>query len=154
MNGSDLMSIKQILIDTSSLVLDTSVLLGYFMDENREINSLLEEYVFTQESKITLYGHNLIKSELYYIACREKGINEAEVVLKKLRSIMNTISDTWLFKKAANIKCNYPIAISDCYSISLAVLQECPVFFLPEYELPGEIVNQINREYNVKIELV
>ena len=148
------MSIEQILIDTSNLVLDTSVLLGYFMDETREINSLLEEYVFTQESKITLYGHNLIKSELYYITCREKGIDEAEVVLKKLKGIMNTISDTWLFKKAANIKCSYPIAISDCYSISLAFLQECPVFFLPEYELPEETVNQINKAYNVKIELV
>jgi len=42
---------------------------------------------------------------------------------------------TWLFKRAANIKCRYPIAISDCFSISLAILQECPVFFLPEYEL-------------------
>ena len=148
------MSIKQILIDTSNLILDTSVLLGYFTDENQEINSLLEEYVFTQESKITLYGHNLIKSELYYITCREKGINEAEVVLEKLKSIMNTISDIWLFKKAANIKCSYPIAISDCFSISLAILQECPVFFLPEYELTGVFVNHINRKYKVKIELV
>ncbi len=148
------MSIEQILIDTSNLVLDTSVLLGYFMDEKREINSLLEGYVFTQESKITLYGHNLIKSELYYIVCREKGIDEAEVILKKLRGIMNTISDTWLFKKAANIKCSHPIAISDCYSISLAILQECPVFFLPEYELSEETINQIKKVYNAKIELV
>jgi hypothetical protein len=124
------------------------------MDENREINSLLEEYIFTQESKITLYGHNLIKSELYYIVCREKGINKAEAVLKELKGIMNTISDTWLFKKAGNIKCSYPIAISDCYSISLAILQECPVFFLPEYELSEETVSQIKKVYNAKIELV
>ena len=148
------MSIKQILINTSNLVLDTSVLLGYFTDEKLEINSLLDEYVFTEESKITLYGHNLIKSKLYYIICREKGIDEAEVILKKLRGIMNTISDTWLFKKAANIKCSYPIAISDCYSISLAILQECPVFFLPEYELSEETVNQIKKVYNAEIELV
>jgi len=32
------MSIKQILIDTPNLVLDTSVLLGYFMSEARDIN--------------------------------------------------------------------------------------------------------------------
>ena len=148
------MSIKKILIDTPNLVLDTSVLLGYFMSEARDINSLLEEYVFTQESKIILYGHNLIKSELFYITCREKSLTEAEMVLKKTEGIMNTISDTWLFKKAANIKCRYPIAISDCYSISLAILQECPVFFLPEVELSREIVNQINKEYNAKIQLV
>jgi len=148
------MSIKQILIDTPNLVLDTSVLLGYFMSEARDINSLLEAYVFTQESKIILYGHNLINSEIFYITCREKGITEAEMVLKKTKSIMNTISDTWLFKKAANIKCRYPIAISDCYSISLAILQECPVFFLPEVEFSREIVDKINREFNAKIQIV
>jgi len=148
------MSIKQILIDTPNLVLDTSVLLGYFMSEARDINSLLEAYIFTQESKITLYGHNLINSEIFYITCREKGITEAEMVLKKTKGIMNTISDTWLFKKAANIKCRYSIAISDCYSISLAILQDCPVFFLPEVELSREIVDKINREYNAKIQIV
>ena len=148
------MSIKQILIDTPNLVLDTSVLLGYFMSEAGDINSLLEAYVFTQESKIILYGHNLIKSDIFYITCREKGVTEAEMVLKKTEGIMNTISDTWLFKKAANIKCKYPIAISDCYSISLAILQECPVFFLPEVELSREIVDKINREYNAKIQIV
>ncbi|MBA7651673.1 hypothetical protein ES703_59492 [subsurface metagenome] len=148
------MSIKQILIDTPNLVLDTSVLLGYFMNEARDINSLLEEYVFTQESKIILYCHNLIKSELFYVTCREKGMTEAEMVLKKTEGIMNTISDTWLFKKAANIKCRYPIAISDCYSISLAILQECPLFFLPEVDLSREIVDKINREYNAKIQIV
>ncbi|GAJ21112.1 unnamed protein product, partial [marine sediment metagenome] len=141
-----------ILIDTPNLVLDTSVLLGYLMSEARDINSLLETYVFTQESKIILYGHNLIKSEIFYITCREKGMTEADIVLKKTEGIMNTISDTWLFKKAANIKCKYPIAISDCYSISLAILQECPVFFLPELELSREIVDKINREYNAKIQ--
>ncbi len=148
------MSIRQILINTPNLVLDTSVLLGYFISEARDINSLLEEYLFTQESKIVLYGHNLIKSELFYITCREISMTEAEMVLKKTESIMNTIGDTWLFKKAANIKCRYPIAISDCYSISLAILQECPVFFLPEVELSREIVNQINKEYNAKIHIV
>ena len=145
------MYIKQILSEISNLILDTSVLLGYFMNEVQEINSLLEEYVFILESKITLYGHNLIKTELFYITCREKGTTSAEMMLKNLENIMNTISDTWLFKKAADIKCKYPIAISDCFSISLAILQDCPVFFLPEYELTGEIMERINKEYNAKI---
>ncbi len=148
------MSIEQILSETANLILDASILLGYFMNEAGEINKLLEEYVFTQESKIILYGHNLIKSELFYITCREKGINEAEMVLEKIESIINTISDTWIFKKAASIKCRYPIAISDCFSISLAILQECPVFFLPEYELSLEIAEKINKDYDVKIHIV
>lgn len=148
------MSIEQILSETANLILDTSILLGYFMNEAGEINKLLEEYVFTQESKIILYGHNLIKSELFYITCRERGMNEAEMVLEKIESIINTISDTWIFKKAASIKCRYPIAISDCFSISLAILQECPVFFLPEYELSLEIAEKINKDYDVKIHIV
>lgn len=148
------MSIEQILSETANLILDTSILLGYFMNEAGEINKLLEEYVFTQESKIILYGHNLIKSELFYITCCDRGMNEAEMVLEKIESIINTISDTWIFKKAASIKCRYPIAISDCFSISLAILQECPVFFLPEYELSLEIAEKINKDYDVKIHIV
>lgn len=148
------MNTEQILSKTHNLILDTSVLLGYFMNEAQEINKLLETYIFTHESKIILYGHNLIKSELFYITCREKGINEGELVLKKIESVINTISDTWIYKKAASIKCRYPIAISDCFSISLAILQECPVFFLPEYELSIDIADKINKEYNVKIHIV
>ena len=148
------MDIKQILGETHNLILDTSVLLGYFMNEARDVNNLLDEYVFTQESKIVLYGHNLIKTELFYIICREKGMNEAELVLKKIEGIINTISDTWLFKRAANIKCRYPIAISDCFSISLAILQECPVFFLPEYELSIDTIEKIKKVYQIKIHLV
>ena len=148
------MNTKQILSETYNLILDTSILLGYFMNEGQEINSLLEEYVFTQESKIILYGHNLIKTELLYIICREKGMNNAEMVLKKIENIMNIISDTWLFKKAADIKCRYPLAISDCFSISLSLLQECPVLFLPEYELSKDIAEKINKEYHSKIHLI
>jgi len=81
-------------------------------------------------------------------------MTEADMVLKKTEGIMNTISDTWLFKKAANTKCRYPIAILDCYSISLAILQECLVFFLPEVEPSKEIIGQINREYNAKVHIV
>lgn len=148
------MSIKQILSETYNLILDTSVLLGYFMNEDLEINSLLEEYIFTQESKIILYGHNLIKTELFYITCREKGMAEAEMVLKKIENIINILSDTWLFEKAVNIKCSYPLAISDCYSISLSILQECPVFFLPEDELTIDTIEKINKEYSAKIYIV
>ena len=148
------MNIEQILSETQNLILDTSVLLGYFMNEDREINKLLEAYMFTQDSKIILYGHNLIKSELFYIICREKGINEAEMVLEKIESVISTISDTWIYKKAASIKCRYPIAISDCFSISLAILQECPVFFLPEYELSRDVAEKISKEFNVRILIV
>lgn len=147
----NLKKIKQILNETHNAILDTSVLLCYFLDEVQDINSILEDYIFNKDSKITLYGHNLIKTELFYITCRLKGISEAENVLKKLENIMNTISDAWLYKKAASIKCKYSIAIPDCFSISLAVLQDCPVFFLPEKELHGDAIEKIKNNYNAKI---
>jgi len=148
---NNLKKIKQILQETHNVILDTSVLLCYFMDEFHDINSVLDEYIFNLESKITIYGHNFIKTELFYITCRLKGISEAENLNKKLGNIMNIISDIWLYKKAANIKCKYPIAIPDCFSISLAILQECPVFFLQEKELSRDIIEKIKKEYNAKI---
>ena len=143
--------IKEILNETTSLILDTSILLCYFMDEIQEVNSILENYVFTSNSNITLYGHSLIKTELFYITCRLKGNEEAEHLVRKLESIMNTINDNWLYRKAASIKCKFPIAISDCYSIALAMLQDCPVFFLPEKELKAEMIKEISMEFNAKI---
>jgi predicted nucleic acid-binding protein len=151
---NDLEKIRQILDETHNVVLDTSVLLCYFIDEIQDINSRLEEYIFKLDSRITLYSHNLIKTELFYIKCRLKGTSEAENLVKRLETIMNTISDAWLYKKAANIKCKYPIAIPDCFSISLALLQDCPLLFLPESELTREIIEKIKKEYNAKIYLV
>jgi predicted nucleic acid-binding protein len=148
---NNLKKIKQILNETHNAILDTSVLLCYFIDDVQDINSILEDYIFNMDSRITLYGHNLIKTELFYITCRLKGMSEAENLIKKLENIMNTISDIWLYKKAASIKCKYPIAIPDCFSISLAILQDCPVFFLPEKELQGDVIEKIKKDYNAKI---
>jgi len=148
---NSLEKIRQILTETKNIVLDTSILLCYFMDEIQEFNSILEESIFNLDSNMTIYGHNLIKTELFYIICRQKGIIEAENTIKKLENITNTISDVWLFKKAASIKCKYSIAIPDCFSISLAILQDCPVFFLPEKELREEVLEKIKREFNANI---
>lgn len=145
---------KQILNETKNLILDTSVLLCYFTDEIQEVNSILEQYIFKQDSKITLYGHNLIKTELFYITCRLKGINEAVNLVNKLEKIMNSINDSWIYEKAANIKCKFPIAISDCFSIALANLLDCPVFFLPEQELQAKLIENVNDTFNTKIHLI
>ncbi|MHA1293054.1 MAG: PIN domain-containing protein [Promethearchaeota archaeon] len=148
------MSIKKVLSETNNLILDTSVLIGYFMDEELSIITLLDEYVFNESSTITLYGHNLLKSEIYYISCRKKGTNEAKNILNKVENILNIISESWLLETAGKIKCKYPIAFSDCFSISLGIFQDCPIFFLKERELSEEIVYKINEEFNTKIYLV
>ncbi len=145
------MSIEKVLSETSNLILDTSVLIGYFMEEQLSIFTLLDEYIFNENSSITLYGHNLLKTEVYYIFCRKKGSIEAKDILKKIENVINIISESWLFEKAGQIKCKYPIAFSDCFSISLGIFQDCPIFFLKERELSEDIINKINEEYKSKI---
>lgn len=148
------MSIKKILRETQNLVLDTSVLIGYLMDEKLSIIPLLDEYIFNENSSLTLHGHNILKSEIYYIFCREKGISEAENVINKIENVINIITESWLFEKAGQIKCKYPIALSDCFSISLGLFQDCPIFFLEERELSDGIVDNLNNEFKCKIYIV
>ena len=145
------MSIEKVLSETSNLILDTSVLIGYFIEKQLSIATLLDKYIFNKNSSITLYGHNLLKTELYYIICRKKGSNEAKDILIKIENVTNIISESWLFEKAGQIKCKYPIALSDCFSISLGIFQDCPIFFLKEKELSEEIINKINEEFKTKI---
>jgi predicted nucleic acid-binding protein len=144
-------SIEKVLSETSNLILDTSVLIGYFIEEQLSIVTLLDKYIFNKNSSITLYGHNLLKTELYYIICRNKGSNEATDILIKIENVTNIIGESWLFEKAGQIKCKYPIAFSDCFSISLGIFQDCPIFFLKEKELSEEIINKINEEFKTKI---
>ena len=148
------MDLKQILQETKDLVLDTGVLIEYFKNQDQELIELLDEYVFEPDSKISLYGHNLLKCEVYYIKCRKIGIEPAREYVKRLEQIMITISDKWIFEQAGRIKCKYPIALSDCFSMSLSILRECPVFFMPEKELTNDIVDRLNSELGAKIHLV
>ena len=60
-------------------------------------------------------------------------------------------SGTLSLDDSFNIKCKYPIAIPDCFSISLAIVQDCPVFFLQEKELSGELIEKIKMEFNADI---
>ena len=115
------MTIETVLKETTNLILDTSVLIGYFSEENLSITPLLDTYVFSEASNITLYGHNLLKTEIYYITCRKKGITEAKNILNKVESIINIIGESWLFEKAGQIKCKYSIAFSDCFSLDLLI---------------------------------
>ncbi|MFX1295862.1 MAG: PIN domain-containing protein [Promethearchaeota archaeon] len=148
------MAFEKILQETKNLVLDTSVFIGYFMDEKLSIIPLLDEYVFNENSSISLYGHNILKSEIHYIICRKRGISEAENVIKKVETVINAISESRLFEKAGQIKCKYPIALSDCFSLSLGLLFDCPVFFLKERELSDGIVDDLNKNLDCKLYIV
>ncbi|TFG18807.1 MAG: hypothetical protein EU530_08135 [Promethearchaeota archaeon] len=147
------MNLEKVLLKIDELVLDTGVIIEYFMN-HQSLGILLDKHIFHPESKITLYGHNLLKSELYYVRCRKHGRESAAKFIKHIDRVMVTIGDQWLFEQAGKIKCLFPIALSDCYSISLGLLRECPVLFMPEYEIDKKTVEGINSEFGARIIVV
>ena len=145
------MEIENILKKEKDLVLDTGILISYFTGEKPSIISFLDRFIFSEKSYINLHGNQLLKSEIYYIICRMKGIEKAKEVNNKVEEIINIISETNLFEIAAQIKCKYPIAIADCYSIATGIFKNCPIFFLKEEELSDKRIKKIDNEFNSRI---
>lgn len=145
---------KSIIEGTEEITLDTGIYIEYFQAEESELKKDLRELLFQEDSKIRLQGHYLLKSEIYYIMCRSLGRERAEDLIEEIEEFINFIDSGFLYRIVGQIKCKYPIALSDCYSIAVGVFQKCPVLFLKENELSDEIVNDINEEFNVEIHIL
>jgi len=141
----------EIFKDYNDIVIDTGIFIEYFKQGERELKKTLREQLFSETSEITINGHYFIKAELYYIMCRKIGKVKAEKIIKDIEEYINFVSGEFLYEIAGEIKCKYPLAISDCFSISLGIFQDCPIFFLKEKELSEEIINKINEEFKTKI---
>jgi hypothetical protein len=144
----------EIFKEQKDIVLDTGIYISYFEPKENELKKILREQLFSKKSDITLHGHYLLKSEIYYIMCRKIGKDKAEKTLDEIKEFINFINGEFLYQVAAQIKCKFPIALSDCFSISLSHFQNCPVIFLKEKELNEEIVKKINEEFNTQIYIV
>lgn len=141
----------EIFKDYNDIVIDTGIFIEYFKQGERELKKILREHLFSETSEITINGHYFIKAEMYYIMCRKIGKVKAEKIIKDIEEYINFVSGEFLYEIAGEIKCKYPLAISDCFSISLGIFQDCPIFFLKEKELSEEIINKINEEFKTKI---
>ena len=141
----------EIFKDYNDIVIDTGIFIEYFKQGERELKKTLREHLFSETSEITINGHYFIKAEMYYIMCRKIGKVKAEKIIKDIEEYINFVSGEFLYEIAGEIKCKYPLAISDCFSISLGIFQDCPIFFLKEKELTEEIINKINEEFKTKI---
>lgn len=146
--------IDQLFIESNEIVVDSSILIAYFMKEKPMIISLLDKHVFDEDSSIILYTHHLMKAEIYYIICRKKDNKKAADVLNKMDKIFNVVSEKWLCEVAGQIKCSFPISLADCFSISLGILQNCPVLFLEEEELSKKIINDINNKFDAQVKII
>lgn len=144
----------EIFKEHNDIVLDTGIYIKYFEPKENELKKTLREQLFSEKSNTTLHGHYLLKSEIYYIMCRKIGKDKAEKILDEIKEFINFINGEFLYQIAGQIKCKFPIALSDCFSISLSHFQNCPVLFLEEKELNEKIVQKINEEFNTQIYIV
>lgn len=140
--------------DIKNIVLDSGVIIEYFKKGSNNIKKFLRKHFFNENRSIQLHGHYLLKSEIFYITCRSIGIAKAKDIIYKLEKFINYISGKLLFEKAGLIKCKYPIALPDCYSIASGIHCNCPVLFLEENELTEEIIDKLNEEFNSKIYII
>ncbi|MHA1336189.1 MAG: hypothetical protein ACTSPW_10665, partial [Promethearchaeota archaeon] len=67
------MNIKEIIISSNKIVLDTGVLIEYFKADQNKIKHILRETLFNENSNTKIYMNYIIKSEIYYILCRALG---------------------------------------------------------------------------------
>ena len=144
---------KSILDGTDEISLDTGIYIRYFETGESELKKNLRELLFHKDSNIRLHGHYLLKSEIYYILCRSLGREQAEEYLEQIEEFINFIESRYLYQIAGQIKCEFPIALSDCYSIAVGFLQSCPIIFLEEKELSEEIIAKIKEKYDVNIQV-
>ncbi len=141
----------EIFKEYNDIILDTGILIKYFKQGESELKKTLREQLFSENSEITINGHYFIKAEIYYIMCRKIGKVKAEKIINDIEEYINFISGESLYETAGRIKCKYPLALSDCFSISLGIFRDCPIFFLKEKELSEGSINKINEEFKAKI---
>jgi hypothetical protein len=142
---------KKFLREQEDIVLDSGIYIEYFTPKESTIKKLIRETIFTEDSQINLHGHYLLKSEIYYIICRFLGMEESEKIIREIEKYINFISGNFIYNTAGKIKCNFPIALSDCYSISTGIFFNCPILFLKETELSKTTVKKINSKFGSKI---
>lgn len=142
---------KRFLREQEDIVLDSGVYIEYFTSRESSIKKLLRENVFSEDSTVNLHGHYLLKSEIYYITCRFFGMEESEKLMKKIEKFINFISGDFIYNTAGKIKCSFPIALSDCYSIAAGIFFNCPILFLKESELSEATIKKINNIFGSKI---
>ncbi len=148
------MNVKEIIISSNKIVLDTGVLIEYFKADQNKIKHILRETLFNENSNTKIYMNYIIKSEIYYILCRALGKQKAIELLDEIESFFLFEESKKIYELAGQIKCKFPISLADCYSIATGLVQDCPIFFMKEEELSENMVRRINHEFKAKIYII
>jgi len=133
---------KDMLIDDTSIVVDTSVLME-ILDETQ-----LGEIFFHKVLSIThiqeFYISPLVDTELKYILCRQKGYENGIKITSEFLKDFTIYSEEKLRDEAAHLKCNFAISLADCYSLATAKLLDIPVYMKKEDEIE-KVFSELSR---------
>ena len=140
-------------------VVDTGLIIEYLTIDSENTKQkgykeFLDKNLFRNKQISQIYISFLTKTELLYIVCRTKGWSKAEEIVEHIVSNFAIIRDKEIDELAALIKCKIPVALPDCFNLSIAVLYGIPVYFLEEREFTKEISSLIKSELKVNLKLL
>ncbi|MHA1583956.1 MAG: PIN domain-containing protein [Promethearchaeota archaeon] len=149
---------KEKLIDAiqqhPSIVLDTGIWISYIEKEDSNLTTILKENLFYENSVKKIYGNTYMLSEIGYILCRLHGTKVSKETLSSIEPAIIKINPEKLFRIAAEIKCHFPISLSDCFSIATGKYQKCPILFKNEDELSENRIFKIEQMLKVEIIII
>ncbi len=135
-------------------VFDSGVILAYLQDENDKLTEILNDLVFSEQSQKLVICNQITLTEIFYIHCRKNGFNTATKLIDDMRSMFEVLKVDSLYLVAGKLKCKYPIALSDCFSIASGIVEKAPVLFINESELTETIQRQIEKEYKINLVII
>lgn len=133
------------MIDSASgIVLDTGVMVEILEDKqktlfNHIISGLMRAYITS-----------LSLTELQYVMCRKLGSSEAGNVMEEFISsnLVMPLEIEGTGRIAADLKCKFPIAIADCYSLALGKQLGLPVYMRKEKEIV-RVLSELKKEVEI-----
>ncbi len=135
----------------TDIVLDTGILLTYLSDRETESTKWLEQNLFIETAQIKIHSHEINQTEIFYLTCREQGIDEAKKVIKDLSDYILFHNEPELNEIAGTLKCKHSIALADCYAIATGKWLKCPILFKKETELTQSKIDSLKKEFNVEL---
>ena len=104
-----------------TVVFDAEPLIAYFSDEPG--SDTVEQYLTAVEGATTGYISAVNAAELHYIVRGNAGLERAETVIEVLEeSGIQRISTDELWRKAADFKFGYSLALGDAFTLAAAAV--------------------------------
>ncbi len=118
--------------NTSNAV-DTGVLFEFLDDSN--LGKVFYQKVLKNPQFQKFYISPLTDVELKYLMCRQSGYKEAKEFISDFLKDFIIYPESELRDEAFRLKCNFPISISDCYSLAVGKILNIPIYMKKEKKI-------------------